>query len=115
MFVNSDYLDYKYLVSASDNYVVLSNQHSANGTWQDPDEIDVIYQYFYPSTLTIESTRSVSNYSYYEQVNVTDDYWERADCPIITCAGFMNLAFILFIINATTRLVRKGGILFGKG
>ena len=71
MFVNSDYLDYKYLVSVSDNYVVLTDQHTVNGSWQDPEQIDIIYQFFEPSTLTIESTRSFSSQNTFDQISVT--------------------------------------------
>lgn len=114
MFVNSDYLNYKYVVSSSDNYVVLTNTHNVNASWESPTTINTITQYLIPSNLTIEGHQTVSQNRTYQQIDVSDNYWERADCPTITCAGFLNLAFIIFIINACTRLVRRGGVILGR-
>lgn len=114
IFVNSDYSNYNRLVGVSDNYVVLTNSSYADGTWQQPDEIDVIYQYLTPSILTIEGTRSFTNYQEFERVDITDNDWYRADIPQTLTFSFLLVVGVLFIFNACTRLFRRGGVIFGR-
>lgn len=114
IFVNDGYENYKYLVEASDNYVILSNDNYASGSWDNPDKIDVIYQYLKPSILTVETEMSFTREQTFERVEITTEYWQRADCPELTCASLAMLLFILFIINALTRFVKKGGVFFGQ-
>ena len=114
MFVNEDYSNYKYLVSVSDNYVVLTNRHSVSADWQNPQNINVIYQYFKPSFVTIESTRTVNSSVVYEQVDISDSFYSRADCIDIIFAQFLVIFFVAFIFNGLTRFVKKGGALFGS-
>lgn len=114
MFVNEGYENYKYLVKASDNYIILSNDNYASGTWENPDSINIIYQYIKPSILTIEGQMEFTNEETFERVETTSNYWDRGDACELTIAGLGILFFILFIINALTRFVRKGGIFFGQ-
>ena len=114
IFVNEDYSDFKYLVSASDNYFILTNQPSANGTWQEPETIDVIYQYINPSIYTIESTQSISNIRSFQKVAITSNIENRADFNDILNSYFIILFFFLFLLNGFTRFAKKGGIFFGS-
>lgn len=114
MFVNEGYENYKYLVEASDNYIILSRDSYVDGTWDNPDTIDVIYQYIKPSILTIESELTYTTSKDFVKIEQSQNYWERGDNCEIILASFTMLFFILFIINALTRLVRKGGIFFGS-
>ena len=114
MFVNEDYTSYKYLVDASDNYVILTDQRSVNGSWQSPEEIDVIYQYLKPSFVTLETTQTFSSARYFEQIDVNNNFYSRADCLDIIKVQIMIIFFILFIFNGLTRFVKKGGIFFGQ-
>lgn len=114
MYVNEGYENYKYLVEASDNYIILSNVSYADGSWDAPDTVDVIYQYIKPSILTIESKIRYTTTKEFVKIEQTDNYWNRGDACEITIAGFIMLFFIMFIINGLTRLVRKGGVFFGS-
>ena len=114
MFVNSDYNNYKYLVSASDNYVVLSNESSINGDWNNPDSVSIIYQYFYPSTQVIRSTMTSYNTQTFTNVQsqISNDFYDRPDASNFIFTGGLFLFFALFVISLVTTLVHKGGILF---
>lgn len=114
MFVNSDYLDFDNIVEISDNYVCLSKRSSVTADWQNPTTIDVIYQYSYPSILTIESERTFNSSQNFYPADVTDDFFERSDAPIIIVCELIVIFFILFVLNALTRFVRKGGVFFGS-
>lgn len=114
MFVNSDYLDYKYIVEISDNYIILTNQRRTTGTWQEPEEIDVIYQYIKPSILTIEDTITTTSSRTLTEIEVTDEYWNRADACEIGNTTIIIFFTILFFINMITRLFKKGGMFFGS-
>lgn len=114
IFVNEGYENYKYMVEAYDNYIILSNDSYVNGSWEDPDTIDVIYQYIKPSTLTIESEMSFTSTRDFTKVDLSTNYWDRGDtCEILT-ATFIIIFFLLFIINGLTRFVKKGGVFFGS-
>lgn len=114
MFVNEGYEDYEYLVEASDNYYILSKDSYADGESGDEDIINVIYQYIKPSTLTIEGKIIYTTSKDFEKIEQSNNYWDRGDCCEITLATFTIIWFVLFVINALTRLVRKGGVFFGS-
>ena len=110
MFVNEDYANYKYLVSVSDNYVVLTNRHSVNADWQRPVTIDIIYQYFDPSYITIESERNITSQIVYSEVDISSDFWDRPDCPKLIVAIFCVSILLIKIVNSITEFVQKGGL-----
>lgn len=114
IFVNEGYESYDNLVEIGDNYVVLSNRGSVNGTWQEPDEINVIYQYFKPSTQTIRTTRTFTDSRSFESIDITDDFYYRGDCCEIMTIGIIMTFFFIFILNGLTRIGKKGGIFFGQ-
>lgn len=111
MYVNEDYLNYKYLVSVSDNYIILSNQHSVNADWQNPETYDVIYQYFYPSHYNIETTRTATSSYVFPEIELTSNYWDRPDCCFITTLIFYIVLLLILIVNSITEFVEKGGII----
>lgn len=116
MFVNEDYLNYKYVVGVSDNYVVLTNQHTVNASWDSPRTIDIVYQYLKPSYLTIEGERTFSNTQTFEQIDVDDSIFSRADYPDILISALLFISVVVFtIINSLTKIVRRGGVLNGNG
>ena len=112
MFVNENYDNYKYLVDVSDNYVILTNQSSVYGEWQHPETYDVIYQYFNPSTLVIEETRTTTSSQNFDRIDVTSDFWSRPDSHQIFSTGMIITFFAIFILNLLTRLIRKGRCFF---
>lgn len=114
IFVNEQYSDFNYLVSTQDNYVVLTNVRSAYGTWQDPQYIDVVYQYFYPSIYSIKGTQSITSEKIFDKIDTTSNIENRADFNFILSSYFIILFFIIFLLNAFTRFVRKGGVFFGS-
>lgn len=111
IFVNEDYDNYKYLVEASDNYVVLSNSSSVHGDWQNPDEINVIYQYIKPSTVVIEGTQTYTTEKYFDRVEISSNFWDRGDSPTIFGYAVLVTFLALYIINILTRIVKRGGLL----
>lgn len=115
MFVNEDYLNFKYVVSVSDNYVVLTNRHSLIASWDNPQTIDVIYQYLKPSTLTIEGERTFNTSQVFEQIDVDNNMSSRADfCDIwLSCLLFISVV-VFTCINCVTKLVHRGGALYGN-
>lgn len=114
IFVNEEYSDFQYLVSVSDNYFILTNQRSSSGTWQDPETIEIIYQYIYPSIYTIEATQSITNTRTFEKIDITSNIENRADFNNILNSYFIILFFFIFILNGFTRFAKKGGIFFGN-
>lgn len=114
MFVNEGYQNFKYLVGVSDNYIILTDVSYVDGDWQNPDTIDIIYQYLEPSFLTIESTRTYSNSASFNLVDVSDSFFARKDCLSIIQVQVILIFMILFFINGLTRFVRKGGVFFGN-
>lgn len=114
MYVPSDYDDYNYLVSLSDNYAVLTNRHVVNGSWESPIELSVIYQYFLPSNVTVPSRININSTRTFQEIEITDNFYSRGDCPQLICTILMLVFFILFIINGLTFLVKRGGIFFGS-
>lgn len=114
MFVNTNYLDYEYIVEASDNYICLAKRSSVSANWQNPTTIDVIYQYISPSIMTVEAERTFTNSQEFSLVEVSDNFFKRADCPQLIICELAVIFFILFILNALTRFVRKGGVFFGS-
>lgn len=113
-YVNEGYENYKYLVDLSDNYVVLTNKHSISADYQNPKTISVITQYFYPSTSIVEDTRTYSRSYEFEEVQTSQDFFDRPDCLFIINTQIYIFFLLLFFFNAFTRLVRKGGVFFGS-
>lgn len=109
MFVNDT--SYKYVVTRSDNYLILTDVPSASGNYQNPDTINTFTQYIYPSTLCFEGTQDITGTRYFESINVTDSFWERADSVFIFFGGFLITFIFVFIFNIFSKLVRPGGIL----
>lgn len=110
MFVNEEYKNYKYLVSASDNYVILTNRRSINADWQNPVEYPVIYQYFDPSYINIEATRTTSSSVVFPEVEVSQDFWDRPDCSELAVVITICVILLMFVINSITEFVQRGGI-----
>lgn len=115
MYVPGDYSSYKYVVSCSDNYIILTNRHSVNADWQNPVTIDIIYQYFKPSFVTIEGERTLTSSQTYEQVDISDNDFERGDfCDFFTSAMLFISVIVFTIINGLSRIFKKGGIIYGQ-
>lgn len=114
IYVPNDYSNYKYLVTYSDNYVVLTNVHSVTADWSNPRTINTIIQYFTPSISTIESSTTISTQRTFEQVEITDDFWSRADCNQVVYTQFLYILTFVFLVNAMSRLFKKGGMFFGS-
>lgn len=115
IYVNEDYENYKYLVSIADNYIVLTNQKSAGyESGYDYEEIDIIYQYFYPSSCTIQSSKNVRSYTEYQKIDISTDFFDRADCSFILLSVFFILMLAIKVINMVTEFVERGGIIWEK-
>lgn len=114
VFVNEEYANYNNLVEVGNNYIVLTNRSSVNGDWQNPDEINVIYQYLEPSTLVIEDTMSFTTSKYFTEIETSQDFYDRADCHEILGSAFLFILLSIFIINGITKFVVKGGVFFAN-
>lgn len=114
IYVPETYSSYKYLVDYDDNFVVLTNHRVVSGSFDNPNEYDVIIQYFKPSTYTIATSRITRSTQEFESIEVSSDFYDRADCPELMICIFICIFFILFLVNGVTRLVKRGGIFFGQ-
>ena len=113
LYVKDGYEDYQYIVSQSDNYIILTNQATAGG--EDRYEtIDIIYQYLKPSELVIEGEKQVWNYTEYQKIETTQNYWERADIHDIHITAMSIVILTLSIVNIVTKLVCRGGLVYGR-
>lgn len=111
IYLNDNYKNYKYLVEVSDNYICLSDTKNVTADWQNPETIDVLYQFFKPSTYAIETTKTYTSDRSFETIKTSQDFWDRADSPALFSVSILVIAFTLFIINILTRIVRRGGII----
>lgn len=111
-YLPSEYSDYKYLVSLSDNYVILSTSKAIYGESGDSDTVPCIYQYFTPSIYTIESSfTSEESFSFSDiSSDVSSSIFNRADFPIIFICNFIICLIFVWVINQLSKLVYKGGI-----
>lgn len=114
MYVDEDYLSYRYVVSYSDNFVVLSNSSSVTASWDNPKTINTVIQYLKPSSFFIPSEQTFTNSRTFSRIDVDCDLESRADYPEIMIATFCIGFFIVFLLNGLTKLVKKGGIFFGS-
>lgn len=114
IYVKDGYNNYKYLVDVSDNYVCLTNQRTVDGTWENPREIDVIYQYINSPYTVIETTRDYNYSTTFEQIDISHNIFDSPAYPQYTTNVLIVVLFILYIINPITKLVKKGGIFFGS-
>lgn len=114
MFINDNYKNYKYVVGISDNYLILTKQSQVSASWDNPRTIDVVYQYLNPSFLTIEATRTFTTTTVFSEIDTSQSFYARADCLDIIKVQFLVIFFVVFIFNAMTRFVRKGGVIFGS-
>lgn len=113
MFVNEIYKDFKYVVGISDNYLILAKQGQVNADWNNPKTIDVVYQYLNPSFLSIPATRTFSSNTIFSEIDTSQSFYSRADCLGLIVVQFFVIFFVVFLFNAMTRFVRKGGVFFG--
>lgn len=113
MYVPEDYENYKYLVSANDNFVVLTNTRNVVASWDNPKSVNVVYQYFIPSIYTISDTVTFSNNKEFTEIETSTSFYDRADCPQLITCSLLLIFFLLFIFNGVTKFARRGGI-FGQ-
>ena len=114
MFVNEDYSNYKYVVGVSDNYVILAKTSHVNASWDYPQSIPVVYQFFEPSFVNIESTKQFTTTTYFSQIDTSQSFFSRADSLDLITVQVILIFMILFFLNGLTKFVHKGGVFFGS-
>lgn len=114
VYVNEDIQNYKYLVSVSDNYIILSKDSFANGDYMSPDTIDVVYQFFEPNFQTIKTTLSISRQQDFPNISsqFTTDLGATSNYPNLIICSLLVVFVLMFIFNGLTRIVKKSGIIF---
>lgn len=113
MFISEDVpSSYKYLYEIGDNYIALTNSSHAVGSYMQPDEISVYYQYFVPSFQVLKTSRDVYSEVYYDNVSsqFSDNFFDRADAPVIFICQFIVCVWFVWLLNQLSKLVHKGGI-----
>lgn len=115
IYIDEDLQDYKYLVSASDNFLILSKQSHSTGDFTSPDELDVIYHYINPSITSIKTTYTTYTTSYFPNISsqFSNSIFDRADFPQIFICNFIIIFIFAFIFNQLSKFIYKGGI-FGN-
>lgn len=110
MFVNEKYQDYKYLVEVGDNYVVLTNRRNVYADYDNPATYRTIIQYLYPSYITFETTNTTYKDVTFEEIEVSNNYWDRADVPFLFSTSAIVVFLICIVINTITEFIQKGGL-----
>lgn len=113
MFISEDVpASYKYLYDVGDNYIALTNTSHSVGSYMDPDEISIIYQFFQPSFQTLETSVEVYNERYYDNVSsqFSDNFFDRSDAPQIFICQFLICVWFVWLLNQLSKLVHKGGV-----
>lgn len=80
-----------------------------------PDSIDVYVQYFNPSFQFIKTSIDFQRVISFTNVSsdITNDFYYASDFPKVLTVSFIVLFSLLLLFNGLTRLVHKGGLLFG--
>lgn len=107
IYLPTDYLDYKYMLNCTNDYIDLTTQSSI------PSNTNYEYIRVYSNREGLVQLRSNTT-GYYGTtatlVNVTDSFFARRDCLDITCVSFVFIFLLLFIFNTVTEFLNKGGI-----
>ena len=111
IYLNDNYKNYKYLVEVSDNYICLTDEKNIVADWEHPHSIDVVYQFFKPSTYVVEDVKTYTSDRSFETVKTSQDFWDRGDSPALFSVSVLVIACTLFLINILTKIVKRGGIL----
>lgn len=107
---NSDYLSYKYVVSNSDNYLVLTNTRRVYGTYDSPEDINCLVQYINPSDLYYTTTQTFYNSRTFPQIEVNNSDWSRNDISNILFCSVVIVVLTLFIYGIVSRIFVRGGL-----
>lgn len=114
IYVKEEYKTFKYLVSVSDNYVVLTDRKTVSGTWEEPREYDIIYQYIDSPQTVIESTRTTRDTLTFNEIETSQDLMNTTFWLQLTNTVIIVSFAIAFLINIPTKLFKRGGVLFGQ-
>lgn len=110
LYINDDNnLNYKYVVSYSDNYVVLSNQRYVYADYTEPEDLILLVQYFSPSDLSFKTTQTFYNDRTFTQIDVTNSDWQRKDISNIMIVSFFIIILTIFVYNILSKIFVRGG------
>ena len=111
VYLPSNFNNYKYLVSYSDNYLVLSDSSFIAGDFNYPDEVDILIAYM-DSPQYIETTYTSYSSRFFDNISsqISNDFSVSTFYPNYVIIGFIYIIFTLFIINQFTKLFKKGGV-----
>lgn len=114
LYVDENYSNYKYLVSASDNYIILTNEPYALGSWDSPDTINIIYQYLKPGYLVIEDRKTYTSNVDFRNIsnNISHNWKDRADYTTIICGALIVALITTLIFKGVSKLFVRGGVWF---
>lgn len=110
-YLENQYSSYKYVVEYSDNFLVLSNQRRVQGTYEDPESINVLVKYFQPSDFSFMTSKIFYNYQTFDTISTSDDDMDRADIPQVIQTAFIIVLLTIFIYHIVSRIFVRGGIL----
>lgn len=111
MFIHDDdYLDYKYVVSNSDNYIVLTNVRRVYADYTSPEDIACLVQYLEPSDLYFTTTQTFYQNRTFPSIEVDNDMWSRADISNILFCSALIVCLTLFIYGIVSRIFVRGGL-----
>lgn len=114
MYVDTNYLNYKYVYSYGDNYVALVSRSSVNGSFDNPQNVNVHVQYFSPSTYSFDYIETFRNARSFTEIDVSDDFYSRADCPQLMNTIMFLIFFLFWLLNPLYKFVSRGGLFFGE-
>ena len=114
IYVKKEYKNYKYLVSASDNYVVLTDTRYVYGTWDNTRTIDIIYQYINSPLTVIEAERNYNTTVEFQEIETSQNIMDSPAYTNLMRDILILVMFLIYIINVPTKMVKKGGMFFGS-
>ena len=107
IFLPSKYLNYKYLLNCTADYIDLIDTPSI------PSNTSYNYIRVFTNKEGFVVERSTTS-GYYATtgvpVNVTDNFFARRDCFDICAISFIFILLCFFIFNLLTEFINKGGI-----
>lgn len=109
LYTNDDYLNYKYVVTYSDNYLVLTNTHRVYADYTSPDDINCLVQYLEPSDLRFETVQTFYQNRTFPEVELSSSDWQRSDISKVMIVSFLIVILTIFIYNILSKIFVRGG------
>lgn len=111
MYIPEELKNYKYIVEAHDNYVVLSNKSFIDADYSQPVTIKVLNKYIYPSDFYFYTYNTYySSRDFVPLENTTSNYMNTIEFVLSAILCYIAIKGLVWGLNIVTSCVRRGGI-----